>query len=100
MKRWCLVLGACAIAIAAAWLVARDSPTAPHAPASRSTKIEIRAASWEDTAKREPAPPGYIEAWRVNPPRPFSEPPPLATDASESPTGVDGDRPPRPVPGL
>jgi hypothetical protein len=66
---------------------------------------------WEATPQNTPpVPPGHIPAWQVKPPRPDPTPPPpppvpppdpaTHRPPMHNPGGVDGDRPPRPVPGL
>jgi hypothetical protein len=67
---------------------------------------------WEVTAENaKPAPPGFIPAASVRPPqpdpatpeppRPVEPPNPTAyRPPTDNPGGVNGDRPPRPVPGL
>jgi hypothetical protein len=82
---------------------------AGRAAAAPAPTKELQA--WEVTpANSPPVPPGHVPAWQVKPPPPEPvpapaapvEPPDPATyrPPLHNPGGVDGDRPPRQVPGL
>jgi outer membrane biosynthesis protein TonB len=87
------------------------APTAPLAAARADAAPEPPTIPpWESTPQNTPTvPPGHIPAWQVKSPRPEVTPPPTPVPPPDpashrppmhNPGGVDGDRPPRPVPGL
>ncbi|HEY3353531.1 MAG TPA: hypothetical protein VGQ83_09800 [Polyangia bacterium] len=89
----------------------RPPAAGPALTGAAAVTPEKQIPPWEATpANTPPPPPGHIPAWVVKPPRPEPsappappvEPPDPATHRPpmHNPGGVNGDRPPRPVPGL
>lgn len=86
--------------------------TAPSTEARKSGAPPRELKPWEATKENSPpVPKGHIPAWQVNPPPPPPPSPPwpppreppdpqIHRPPMHNPGGVDGDRPPRPVPGV
>jgi hypothetical protein len=94
----------------------RGEPVNPPGAVARAETAAVtadpgrRAAPWDATPESSPpVPAGHVPAWEVAPPAPASPParpirlpddPARSRPAMHNPGGVDGVRPPRPVPGL
>lgn len=65
------------------------------------SRVAARPTPWDPPVDDAPLPPGHIAAARVAPPPPMNRPSETVTPPTTiERRGVDGDRPPRPVPGL
>jgi hypothetical protein len=87
----------------------RAGPAIEDGYATRPVPLPPETAPWQVTRENTPnVPAGQVPAWKETPPRPDpvarTTPPPVEPPrhleewAFDNPGGVDGERPPRPVP--